>query len=473
MLGACCLLMAATVAWFGRNISSTGAYHTVNVVTDDDANYLTQRRWVWAKQLCVLLATISFLIALLPSAFKEVKAIEALPEISFGVSLLTSLVFDDRLKGNRFTSYSWVPCYFANTLYLLTQLFSVMSADGQMHDCYIFAAIAAVFFMILATIFSIFTINLNRLKQDNAPTREFTSGFLEYITFSYMNELIRVAGEKESLEVEDVPTIIDDDTCEKIDEKIREGLKRHGSLTYALFAVVSSEFIESGIFQLFCCLLAYCAPFSLECILTHVTSSEASSRSKEINFFLSINPLFAVTLLFAGPFVQSILLGQNYTKGRRVAVRVRAGLIATLYAKGLRADLTTLSEGVGTLNNLISVDVKQVEDFVCYFHFTWSCVMDLIICCVLLTVVIGWSALGGVTLMFLLLPLGGYISSQLDYFQTEMLKFKDERMGVMDEVLGGIRILKVRKLANPYSHPTPASMMRVTEYLESYQQVQF
>lgn len=64
----------------------------------------------------------------------------------------------------------------------------------------------------------------------------------------------------------------------------------------------------------------------------------------------------------------------------------------------------------------------------------------------LLFAVVGWSALGGLAVMLLTIPLGAVATRYLDKYQKQILEAKDERMAVMDEILNGIRILKVNRV---------------------------
>ncbi len=122
---------------------------------------------------------------------------------------------------------------------------------------------------------------------------------------------------------------------------------------------------------------------------------------------------------------------------------MHATLISLLYKKSLGVDLTALAEGPSATSNLISVDVKEIEEFVCYAHFVWSCLLEVVIVMVLLYNVIGVSAFGGVGVMTLSIPVNSVAFTFMSKFQEEQLGLKDERMGVLNEVLNGIRIIKV------------------------------
>jgi hypothetical protein len=106
-------------------------------------------------------------------------------------------------------------------------------------------------------------------------------------------------------------------------------------------------------------------------------------------------------------------------------------------------DISSIAEGVGTLNNLISVDVKDVSFFVSQFHESWSSVYEICLCLFLLHLVLGVAIFGGFLIMVLMVPIGSIGSRYMGVYQGQLLKVKDERMNVINEVLTGIRIIKV------------------------------
>ena len=69
-------------------------------------------------------------------------------------------------------------------------------------------------------------------------------------------------------------------------------------------------------------------------------------------------------------------------------------------------DLSASKESVGKLNNLISVDVGEIQSFCAYSHYLWCTPYEVLICCVLLFMVLGPAAWGGIVLMVSALYIG-------------------------------------------------------------------
>jgi hypothetical protein len=146
--------------------------------------------------------------------------------------------------------------------------------------------------------------------------------------------------------------------------------------------------------------------------------------------FLNFDVHTAVAMLLLAPIICSIANGQNCQRGRRISVRVGAALISVLYKKSLMVDLCAVGQGVGAVNNLISVDMKEVQDFACYAQNLWSAVFEAIIYLSLLFVILGPAALGGIVVMLIAVPIGAYGTKKLDDYQSALLKDKDNRISV-------------------------------------------
>ena len=147
-------------------------------------------------------------------------------------------------------------------------------------------------------------------------------------------------------------------------------------------------------------------------------------------------------ILSLGPMLGAVVNGQNYQRGRRISVRVGAALISLLYKKSLSVDLSAVGQGVGAVNNLISVDMKEIQEFACYSQFLWCTVFEAIICLSLLFVILGPAALGGICVMLVAVPIGAYGTRKLDDYQSALLKDKDVRINVVQEAILGIRVVK-------------------------------
>lgn len=351
--------------------------------------------------------------------------------------------------------FSLVCCY---TISVSTQLLW-QDANESSYDTDFFKTIfviTSLFASISTLAFHIADISTPLIPQRKPPPTEFTCSFFKYMSFSFLNEIIANSQIKPSLETEDLPTLFDSDSCEHIYNQLNfqddpDYIAMH--FTRKVFSVVSEDFYAQGLFQLFTSCINYIPPICLKCILSYIATMGTQSnneqqqtdleKSQSFSIVSLMNVQTAIVLLFLGPFLMCIMNGQNYTRARRNYGKTKAAFISCLYKKALYVDMACVKDGTGTLSNLISFDVSEISEFVAYFHFLWSAALEAGICLFLLYMVLGVSAVSGLAVMCLTLPLGGVGSKFLETYQQDQLKIKDERLAVITEILSGIRIIKV------------------------------
>jgi ABC-type multidrug transport system fused ATPase/permease subunit len=280
------------------------------------------------------------------------------------------------------------------------------------------------------------------------------------MSFSFLQNLLTISQTKDSLETEDIPQLFDSDTCAYIYHQLeyRDHINYYKKFRQHLFHIIADDFYVQFVYQFLASTLWYIPPLCLQRILiyikdnnsntsitnttsTNIDNNAATNAYSTVLAMLSVDT--AVLLLFLGPVIQCICNGQNYTRSRRNYFKTKSAFISCLYKKSLYIDLNRVKDGAGALTNLISVDVSEIAEFVAYFHFLWSSALEAFICMFLLVSVLGVSAYFGLIVMCLTVPLGGVGTKYLDIYQKEMLKIKDERMAMINEILAGIRILKV------------------------------
>lgn len=159
-----------------------------------------------------------------------------------------------------------------------------------------------------------------------------------------------------------------------------------------------------------------------------------------------------------------MLNGQHQYLCFLVGYRIRTALISAIYRKAL-----TLSNGakrnttVGEIVNLMSVDAQRflstyfffklhflIFYFLCrffelinYLHMIWAAPIVIALCMFFLYQVIGVAAFTGLVILLCLVPLNGYVANKLRYFQAKQMVKKDVRIRVMNEVLSGMKVLKL------------------------------
>uniref|UniRef100_A0A8B9SE88 Canalicular multispecific organic anion transporter 1 n=1 Tax=Apteryx owenii TaxID=8824 RepID=A0A8B9SE88_APTOW len=150
------------------------------------------------------------------------------------------------------------------------------------------------------------------------------------------------------------------------------------------------------------------------------------------------------TLLFLAALVQSLCLQQHFHLCFQLGISVRASLTAAIYKKALTVSSATRKEStVGETVNLMSADAQRFMDMANFIHQLWSCPLQIVLSIVFLWMELGPSVLAGIGVMVLLIPINGFLVTKAKGIQVRNMKNKDERMKIMNEILNGIKILKL------------------------------
>lgn len=153
--------------------------------------------------------------------------------------------------------------------------------------------------------------------------------------------------------------------------------------------------------------------------------------------------MYAV-LLFLTAVVQTIVLSQYFHRMFLVGLRMRTALIAAIYRKALRMSNSARKEStVGEIVNLMSVDAQRFMDVTAYINMIWSAPLQIILALYLLWEVLGPSVLSGLAVMIILIPVNALLAGKVRNLQIKQMKNKDERVKLMNEVLSGIKVLKL------------------------------
>ncbi|KAJ3110789.1 hypothetical protein HDU96_006271 [Phlyctochytrium bullatum] len=97
---------------------------------------------------------------------------------------------------------------------------------------------------------------------------------------------------------------------------------------------------------------------------------------------------------------------------------------------------------VGKVVNLMSVDATTIGEWIGYIYSPVLTGMQILICCGALIYLLGWSAIGGVTVMTVLMFSGGPLASTINKGYAEQKAAVDRRVTAFNEVLHGIKIIK-------------------------------
>ncbi|CAK6953270.1 canalicular multispecific organic anion transporter 1 [Scomber scombrus] len=201
-----------------------------------------------------------------------------------------------------------------------------------------------------------------------------------------------------------------------------------------IYKTFKGVLFESAFFKLLQDLLAFVSPQLLKLMISF---TQDKSRHAWEGY------LYAVLLLVVA-LLQSLFLQQYFQRCFVLGMKVRTAIIAAVYKKALVVSNDTRKEStVGETVNLMSADAQRFNDVTNFIHLLWSCPLQIGLSIVFLWMELGPSVLAGLAVMVLMVPINGLLATKARKFQIENMKFKDKRLKIMNEILNGMKILKL------------------------------
>lgn len=82
-------------------------------------------------------------------------------------------------------------------------------------------------------------------------------------------------------------------------------------------------------------------------------------------------------------------------------------------------------------------------DLTAYINMLWSAPLQIALALYFLWNLLGPAVLAGLAIMIILIPVNGVIANKVKTLQIRQMKNKDERVKLMNEILSGIKVLKL------------------------------
>ncbi|XP_007257301.3 ATP-binding cassette sub-family C member 3 isoform X3 [Astyanax mexicanus] len=149
-------------------------------------------------------------------------------------------------------------------------------------------------------------------------------------------------------------------------------------------------------------------------------------------------------MMFGCALLQTLILHQHFQYCFVTGMRLRTAIIGAIYRKSLViTNEAKRSSTVGEVVNLMSVDAQRFMDLTTFLNMLWSAPLQIILALFFLWQTLGPSVLAGVAVMVLLIPFNAVIAMKTRAYQVEQMQYKDARIKLMNEILNGIKVLKL------------------------------
>ncbi|XP_043683569.1 multidrug resistance-associated protein 1 isoform X3 [Vespula pensylvanica] len=209
--------------------------------------------------------------------------------------------------------------------------------------------------------------------------------------------------------------------------------KKVSSILPALCKAFGATFLFGAVLKLIQDIMTFISPQLLKLLIRFVSGGEPLWKG----YFYAILLLITATL-------QTLVLSQYFHRMFLVGLRIRTALITAIYRKAMRMSNSARKEStLGEIVNLMSVDAQRFMDLTAYINMIWSAPLQIILALSFLWEKLGPAVLAGLAVMIVLIPINALIANKVKTLQIRQMKDKDERVKLMNEVLNGIKVLKL------------------------------
>ncbi|XP_042130217.1 ATP-binding cassette sub-family C member 9 isoform X7 [Peromyscus maniculatus bairdii] len=260
-------------------------------------------------------------------------------------------------------------------------------------------------------------------------------------------------------------------------KKVADHPNRTPSIWLAMYRAFGRPILLSSTFRYLADLLGFAGPLCISRIVqcvneikngtTNITGNSETLSSKE---FLENTYVLAV-LLFLALILQRTFLQASYYVTIETGINLRGALLAMIYNKILRLSTSNLSMGemtLGQINNLVAIETNQLMWFLFLCPNLWAMPVQIIMGVILLYNLLGLSALVGAGVIVLLAPIQYFIATKLAEAQKSTLDYSTERLKKTNEILKGIKLLKLYAWEHIFCKSVEETRMKELSSLKTF-----
>ncbi|XP_041829097.1 ATP-binding cassette sub-family C member 3 isoform X2 [Melanotaenia boesemani] len=237
---------------------------------------------------------------------------------------------------------------------------------------------------------------------------------------------------------------------------------RHPSFLHALIKAFGPYFLIGSAYKLLQDVITFVNPQLLRLLISF-------TKQKDVPVWWGYTLAF---LMFFTALLQTIILHHHFQYCFVTGMNVRTSLIGAIYRKALViTNAAKRSSTVGEVVNLMSVDAQRFMDLTTFLNMLWSAPLQIMLALFFLWQNLGPSVLAGVAVMIMLIPFNAVIAMKTRAYQVEQMQYKDARIKLMNEILNGIKVLKLYAWENSFKEKVLAirqkelNVLRKTAYL--------
>ncbi|KAG0271977.1 Multidrug resistance-associated protein 1 [Linnemannia exigua] len=295
--------------------------------------------------------------------------------------------------------------------------------------------------------------------QKNHPAGEYEkANFFSRITFHFMQPIVSL-GYKRPLVQEDIDSLMPKEmqaeqshlrlstrwNAKKIKCADRDIVP---SLMKTILFSFKAQWVSMTIIRVLSSIMTYVSPQLLNSLLGFIQSytspNEADHKPVALGIILAFGMFFTSLLV---TFLNTQLTAMSTNLG----IEVRTALMSMIYRKALRLSNSARQKSTaGEITNHMSVDAERWSMSLPTVITAISIPLEIGIATWMLYELIGWSIFVGIAAVILMLPIHAKLAGFFQTFRASKMKAMDIRLRLVNEVLGGMKIVKLYNWEEPF-----------------------
>ncbi|CAL1532286.1 unnamed protein product [Lymnaea stagnalis] len=309
--------------------------------------------------------------------------------------------------------------------------------------------------------------NVSKIYQFSHP--EDGNSILSHLLMKWVLQIIWTGFLKNKLQESDVPDINVQDKCQNIypafslafraeeqkceleiveqkksnglikinwsnNEKISRGEAKHKKPNI-LLVLIKIFGLKYFTLQTLKCILDFrffLNPLLLEALMKHIQQRSTEPAWKGYTIVLA---------MFFSSFITTALNGNLWVRIQRLSKQTNMILKLAIFNKSLTA--SNERKTTGELLSLLTEDCDKIVNAANNGHFIILTPIQVSLCLYMLYIQLGGATFVGMAIMLLLIPLNAWAGRKLKSLEQDRNSVKDVRVKIMNEVLGGIKVLKL------------------------------
>ncbi|XP_074483904.1 ATP-binding cassette sub-family C member 4-like [Sebastes fasciatus] len=282
-----------------------------------------------------------------------------------------------------------------------------------------------------------------------------TAGFLSRVFLCWLSRLLHL-GHKRRLEESDMHSVLPEDKSEILGEELhrlwdgefRKATKelRKPKLSRVLVKCYGKSYAVVGLFVFSLEAIKVVQPLLLRQVILYFENYDPDDQRS----LLMVYGYAAAMSL--STFGLTILQHLYYYHVQRTGMKIRVAMCHMIYRKALGLSSESMGQTTtGQIVNLLSNDVNRFDEITLNLHYLWLGPLQAMVIIVLLWHQIGVSCLAGVAVIAVMMPVQTWFGKLFGIFRSKTAVLTDVRIRIMNEVVSGIRIIKMYAWEKPFS----------------------